>query len=603
MLRHMGALGLLLVLCLSGCVNPQMRAKLAEETEKEKDLDIRTVGEVSVIGNVGPMQIHGVGLVTGLDGTGHCPQGFYRNILEQYLLKHSGPRGGEIVNDQQKIKVKQVLEDPNNCLVIVTGYVPAGARKGDRFDVDVKLPEGSKATSLAGGTLVVTDLRVWERESNLSERHANSNQLHSGHVFATAKGQLIVGFGENRDANELKQGRIWQGGISRIDRPYVFMMNRDDKSLRIANAVAERINFMYQDDPHSKAVLSDQQKQIKLMGTVARQLNQTHDQNSLSQSEMAKAVSKDIINVRVPFAYRFDHERFLRIARLTPITDKDVDLPRYRKRLEKMLMDPHDTMRAAMRLEAMGRDSVPMLMSGLESDHPFVRFASAEALAYLGNTAGVETLSRLAQEHPILANHCTIALANLGESICRHKLGDLLTSDQPALRCAAFHAMTLLDNEETRLGGLNINDSFWLYRQPNAPNAMVYYSTGKRAQIVCYGRNIILSPKTRMMVGKDFTVTVSEGTNQCVVKRITTQGEEKKVCTARLDEVVTALSDVGAAYPDLVDFLRRANEYQYVNCPVVNWTIPSVTLEQLVEQGRELGTTQPTGIRQASFVK
>jgi hypothetical protein len=601
MLRHIGAALGLLLLSLVGCVNPQMRAKMAEETEKERDLDIRTVGEVSVIGNVAPMQIHGVGLVTGLDGTGHCPPGFYRNILEQYLLKHSGPRGGEIVHDQQKTKIRQVLDSPNNCLVIVTGHLPPGVRKSDRFDVDVKLPEGSKATSLAGGTLLVCDLRVWKSEAELSERLQNSNQLHSGHVYATAKGQLIVGFGNNQDASELKQGRIWQGGISRIDRPYAFMMNRDEKSLRIANSVAERLNFMYQDDPHSKAVLSDQQKQILLMGDAARQLNQRHDPIGATQTEMAKAVSKEVINVRVPFAYRFDHERFLRVSRLTPLSDKDTDLPRYRKRLEKMLLDPRDTMRAAIRLEAMGRDSIPSLKTALENEHPFVRFASAEALAYLGNTAGVDALAQLAREHPILASHCTIALANLGETICRHKLADLLVTDEPALRCAAFHALSLLDDTDPRLGGININDSFLLYRQPMAPNAMVYYSTGKRAQIVCYGRNITLSPKTRMMVGKDFIVTMNEGESQCMVKRITSQGEAKKSCTPRLDEVLTTLSDLGAAYPDLVDFLRRAKEYEYVNCPVVNWTIPQVTLEQLVEQGRDLAPPAASAIRQASM--
>jgi flagellar basal body P-ring protein FlgI len=577
MVRRASALGLLFLL-IAGCVNPQTRAKMAEEAERERDLDVRTVGDVSIVGNVAPMQVQGVGLVMGLSGTGHSPPGFYRGLLEQYLLKNSGNRGGEIVNEVQTKRVRQVLDDPNNCLVIVKGYIPAGARRGDLFDVEVTLPEGSKASSLAGGSLQICPLRVWEAEANLSERMAASSKMVSGHVYATAKGQLVVAFGNNQDPNELRRGRIWQGASSRIDRAYAFMMRNDDKSLRAANDVAQRINFMYQDE----------QKQIMLAGLAMNQLNQKHDPNGATQTEMAKAASKDIINVRVPLAYRHDHERFLRVARLTPLHDKDPDLPRYRKRLEKMLQEPRDTVRAALRLEAMGRDSIPSLKAGLDNSHPFVRFACAESLAYLSSPAGVDELAQLATEHSLLTTHGTLALASLGENVCRHKLADMLVSSEPAVRCAAFHAFTLLDETDHRLGGVHLHDSFWLYRQPMVPNNMVYYSTARRAQVVLFGRNITLSPKTRMLVGKDFTVTMNEGDGQCTVKRITTAGEEKRVTTSRLDDVLTALSDVGAAYPDIVDFLRRAGEYQYINCPVSNWTVPSVPLETLIADGQNL---------------
>ncbi len=591
MQRYVAALSFLLV-SLSGChnFNPVWRAQKAEESEKSRDLDVRIVADVADVSGVTPQEIHGVGLVTGLAGTGHSPAGWHRDQLEQYLLKHIGPKGGEIANDTHRRTVRQILDDPNNAVVVVAGLLPAGVRKGDRFDVEISLPRDSKCISLADGLLHPCSLRVYEAKASLSDR-SNSKELLSSHTLAFASGPLIVGFGKNSNPHEQKVGRVWQGGLSRIDRPYSFVMRGDEKSVRITNNLAQRINSMYQDDPHSLALISEQQKRTMIIGTLENQMNQRYEPARFNQREMAKVYSKNTINARVPFAYRLNHERFLRVACRTPVLPTDAGLPKYRLRLEKMLLDPRDTMPAAVRLEALGKDSIETLQTGLDNkNHPFVRFASAEALAYLGSAAGVETLAQLAQEHPILAAPCTLALASLGEAVCKQTLGELMTNAQPALRCAAFDALTQLEDIDKDigilLGAMPVNEVFTLHRQPNAPNATVYYSTGKRAQVILFGRNIRLSTETSMMVGKDYTVKMDAKAGQCVVKRITTEGERKRMCSNRLDEVLLALADVGATYPDVVDFLRRASEYQFVSCPVANWSVPTVSLQTLVEAGK-----------------
>ncbi len=590
MLRGIGIFGLLTAL-LAGCLTPQARMQMAEEAEKERDLDIRLVGDVTDVGNVTPLQINGVGLVTGLAGTGHAPHGFYRNLMEQILLKRSGSRDGSIVNDEHRVSVRRTLDNPNNCLVIVSGFIHGGARKGERFDVDVTLPAGSKASSLVGGQLQVCWLKVYEKASNLSDKYSGSNRLLEGHILGRAQGPLIVGFGNNIDIHELKRARVWHGGVSLIDRPYHFIMKNDDKSIRIANSVASRINFMYQDDPSRKSIHSDfneQENQILLMGNITHQLNQKNDANGMNPHEMAKALSKDAINVRVPHAYRFDHERFVRVSRLTPLRDTDPNLVRYRQRLQKMLLDPQETQRAAMRLEALGRASISALKTGLDSPHPFVRFTSAEALAYVGSTLGVDALAQTAVQHPIFGNNATLALANLGESICRDRLSELLGSDEPSLRCAAFHALTMLDETDPRLGTINLNHAFSMSLVPQAANRMVYYATGKRPQLMLFGKGIALTAETRMMVGKDFTIAPAEEPDKLIVKRITYQGEQKRLVSRRLDETLIALADLGATYADAVEFLRKTSDYQHINCPILPWTLTEVPLETLVETGRNL---------------
>jgi Flagellar P-ring protein len=591
--RTMGALGLC-VLLLTGCLpDEQKRLQMAEANEKERDLDVRTVKDVCDVGNLGPLQVHGIGLVTGLAGTGHCPDGYYRKMMEQFLLKNMGDRGGQIANVPKEASVRQILDNPNNCLVIVSAQIPAGTRKGDRFDVDVTLPDGSKAESLAGGYLQFSLLRMYQSKADLSDRFKNSPELLSGNIFAHAKGQLIVGFGNNVDANELKKGKVWNGAVSRIDRPYTLLMRTDGKSVKIANDVAVRINFMYQDDPKSRALHADFSTEESLLlnlGNVANQINQRQDPNGMNQTEMAKAVNKEVINMRVPFIYRYDHQRFLHVATFTPLNRADPNLTNYRQRLQKMLLDPRESWRAARRLEALGSDSIPILKNGLESDHPFVRFCSAESLAHLSSTAGVDALTQVAAKHPLLAKSCTTALADLGESICKDRLMDLLASDEPALRCAAFHALSLLDEHDShpRLGGQFLNETFWLYRVPQSPTSMVYYSTSKRAQVVLFGRNIVIAPNTRMMIGKDYTLAPDDRDGRFLVKRITARGEQKRVSSNRLDELLTTLTELGATYPDIVGFLRKATDYQGVNCPIVNWTTPNVSLETLVSEGPRL---------------
>src|SRR6185312_5341762 len=165
-----------------------------------------------------------------------------------------------------------------------------------------------------------------------------------------------------------------------VDRPLFLTLKKDDRSARVANVVAERLNLIYQDDA-KKAHVSEMQKQLLLMDDVMHQLNQKH--TSHGSSNIARA-RKDYIEVCVPYAYRFNRQRYLRVARLAPLSIADGEaMARYRKRLHKMLLDPADTIRASLRLEALGSDSIPVLKEGLGSTHPLIRFACAEALTYL----------------------------------------------------------------------------------------------------------------------------------------------------------------------------------------------------------------------------
>src|SRR5207248_466393 len=81
--------------------------------------------------------------------------------------------------------------------------------------------------------------------------------------------------------------------------------------------------------------------------------------------------------------------------------------------------------------EALGPPSIPALKVGLNSDVPLVRFAAAEALAYLGSPSCGEELGKQVAEQPFVQAFALTALASLNEAVCRVKLEELLTAPGP----------------------------------------------------------------------------------------------------------------------------------------------------------------------------
>jgi flagellar basal body P-ring protein FlgI len=125
-----------------GCAHPQTRLQVEDEADREKEVEVKTIGDVSSIANAEPIPVSGIGLVVHLDGTGGgAPPGPYRQKLEDQLRKREIPN------------IKEILASATTSLVLIQGSIPAGARKGDPLDVEVTVPRESRTTSLRGGRL------------------------------------------------------------------------------------------------------------------------------------------------------------------------------------------------------------------------------------------------------------------------------------------------------------------------------------------------------------------------------------------------------------------------------------------------------------------
>jgi len=567
---------------LAGCTAtefPNIRGQSAEESEKDKDLDVRCVGDVTEVANVSPVIISGVGLVTHLEGTGGSPPGSYRGMMESELRK-------------KKVEnVKSLLESTDNALVLVNAVILPGCRKGDPIDIEVTLPPGSKATSLKGGYLQECSLRNYESAKNISPDAAN--RLLPGHVLGKAKGWLMVGLSSDEEENNLKQGRVWSGGVAFIERPLHFVLKNDEKSARIASAVADKLNLNFQEDPQrARALAQAQRDRLMLLGDITGEINNKHEILGPTPKEMAKAISRETVALRMPYAYRHNIERYIRVARLTPLREDSETMTKYRGRLKKMLREPSECIRAALRLEAMGKEAVATLKEGLADDHPLVRFACAEAITYLGSTAGVNELAMLADQHPPLRTYALVAMASLDESICRTKLGEMFGSDDPELRMGAFQALKLLDDRDPQLNGEQVAQTFWLHRVAPESERLVQYSVGKKAEIILFGADHRLKAPFKLAAGSgsEFIVTADSGDDRVTVSRITLDGQIRKQCTMSLEDVLRTMANMGARYPDMVDFLRSVDQQHCVNTPVKLAVAPATpSVEVLSESGRDPG--------------
>ncbi|MDE2482991.1 MAG: flagellar basal body P-ring protein FlgI [bacterium] len=182
MMRALSVLKAMLVLLLA--ISVAGAPAFAQSTGKS--VRIKDIAHVQgVTGN----QLVGYGVVVGLQGTGDSTSVIFTSQTIQNILQTFG-----LSVAQQSVRTRDV------AAVIVTATLPPFAHSGDNVDVDVSAM--GDATSLQGGTLVLTELRA-------------ANNL----VYATAQGPVSVGgfvagfSGSSVNKNYTGAGRIPNGAV------------------------------------------------------------------------------------------------------------------------------------------------------------------------------------------------------------------------------------------------------------------------------------------------------------------------------------------------------------------------------------------------------
>jgi hypothetical protein len=420
---------------------------------------------------------------------------------------------------------------------------------------------------------------------NVNPDYRGANVAMRHHAVATAEGRVLVGFGDGDEAMRVKSGRIWAGGRCTDELPYTLLLNQDQQYARVAGQIAERVNSAF----HGSS-------------------------RGLPGQELASAKNNLAVYLRVPPQYKLNQPRYLRVVRLVPLRENpdnggEGKRRPYRQRLADDLLDPARTVTTALRLEALGHESVPLLKTGLDSKHPLVRFCSAEALAYLGSPSCGEELARCVKERPRLRAFALTAMASLDEAICQVKLAELLaSSEDDETRYGAFRALRTLNDRNPTIAGEYLQNAFWLHRVAPDSSPLVHLTTSRRAEIVLFGEEPRLLPPFSFLAGT-FAITAAPDDERCTLSSFPPGGgvPERRQCSLRLEDVLRTMAEMGGLYPEAVELLQQAHTCQALSCRVRSDALPLATSvyelaragrsangledDDLVPNGQDLGAT------------
>ena len=485
-----------------------------EEPQGKKVTRAFFIGDTAVPEGTGPIEISSVSMAANLAGTGSDPpESTQRTMLLREMASRDVPHPAK------------VLADPSTSMVIVTGYLAPGVKKGDRFDVEVTLPPDSETTSLRGGYLMPAPMREM----------LYSQGIHEGNTKGSCSGPILVEpkIGTDRDKITQRRGMVLGGGVSKFTRP-----------IRLR-------------------VTSDQVKPDKFMTMKIERAINTRFKTEMGGSgeKVAVAHNDKYLDLNIPPLYKENLPRFIEVVRCIPILETEAQRLDRMKTLEKRLLDPTTAKRAALELEAIGRNAIDTLKLGLESSEPNVQFHAAQALAYLDVSDGAKILGKTALEDRVSRGHALLALQALDDLNAYEELRELMNAPTAETRYGAFDAMHAMRPDDPLVAGEQLgNKTFTLCVIPTTGKPMLHVTKSMRAEIVLFGEDQKFKHPLLVEAANNIIVRSNSPDEVAISRFEPDKPDQKRIVSSNVADVIRALSDVGATYPDVLEVLQAAIE-------------------------------------------
>lgn len=503
-----------------------------------------SVGSVAFYSNADPLILRGFGIVVGLDGTGSsdCPS-VVRDYLADFLSKQIGPQAGNTSPNQSP---GQLIDSLDTAVVEVMCELPAGALVNTRFDLQVQAVPGTATRSLAGGLLLPTELKVFDRA-------ASGQGIVTGRTMAEAGGPLIVNpFANEVGAGDLRSATVLGGGrcIETRDARLVLVQ----PNYQTAKIVERRLNERFGQDP-----------------------------------DIATAVSRGFLTVKTPRDYADDPAHFRQVAAYIYLANDPTFVDAKRRELRE-LAAAHDADLDAIGLawEALGRRALPDVQSLYTHPDAGVRFEAARTGARLGDPQALTVLADIALDRRDPARLLAIReLARGNSSAVAARLVELLSDPDREMRIGAYETLLQQRHPAVRsmvfghiLDSQQINCVLDIVDCPGPP--LIYVRRTRLPRIAVFGSQTpVLNPV--FYSGDEGRVTLVSDDGADVVRVFAKRGghlSEEIEAAPRAVEVITALAalpqrdalghlrGIGVPYSELVRVVSALCENGTIPAPL-----------------------------------
>lgn len=497
-----------------GCHNFVRRSQSPDElsTSLKNDVQATSAGYISEICRIfgaNYSKIEGIGLAFGLAETGSDPK---PGGQREHLIRELG-------GQKLSVDIPTLLAGKDTELVLLKGLIPPAAKAGDRFDVEVGTMRSTDATSIENG--MVSKTRMFPIESI-------GRSVTKGNTLGYCQGRILVDslFESRQDQANQLHGYILGGGIVIEGREIGLQLASEHASTKRAVGIARAINtrFTYSD--------------------------------KAGRHGIANPKTDRFVSLIVPHEYRNNLGRFLDIVMNIVHSETPNELLERMEDLEQGVIDPARAALSAFRLEAIGKNGVPILKRVLKHDDLEIKFYAAEALAYLGEPDGLPHLRMVAETEPALRWAAITALSTIPGAEAAKALTELLHSSSAETRFGAFQGMQNHSPEDPLVAGQSLGD-FTLYRLASTTTQpMLHFSRSKQAEIVVFGDHQTVSEGFYYEAGK----VVVQGTmnGHVSISKSTAKGNQRMVVTNQVSDLIQALNKAGFSYGDILKIFRQA---------------------------------------------
>lgn len=512
---------------LSGCANPLFRGQSPAEIPVEEEKERKLIGDFTRPSGLNIIKVESIALVVGLDSTGSDPP---PSEQRQILLAEMQSR--EAHNSEK------ILASPQTSLVIVRGFLPPGIQEGETFDLEVQIPKNSETTSLYNGWLMATRLRRME---------VLGGTIRSGDVDGIGEGNVVINAVLNNNATDktsMIRGRVLGGGRVIESRKFGLMLRREDASIRISTLIGKAINARF------------------------------HTLDKGQKRGVAKPMRDNFLELAIAPRYRFNLGRYLRVVRNITIQETALAKTERLQTLGRKLQEPSAAPLAALQLEAIGREGIDLLKSGLANSDPEVRFYAAEALGYLDEADAAPVLEVAARDSSAFRWHALTALTSMNHPAAYSALSNLLHVTSAETRYGAFRSLRNHNEADPTTKGELLGGKFYYHLIPTTTEPLVHVTRSKHPEVVLFGHEQTIKPPQFLYAGK-YLLLKGQPDGQIKVSRFKPNEEDAaEVCTTSLDHVIRTVVNLGGTYADVVSMLTDAQKQGLLSAKFVVEALP-----------------------------